>query len=273
MTRILWRALHFHAAWLQTRIPGLVVSVIAVVLSQGFLTAGAGAEENPSTLHEWNASRLVSFYCAMFSPRPATQWLLQLHAVNVLRRVPTRYLPAEFLKQYMEEFVVGYSDYFGHPMIVPTLVLISDKSRRRVHLFDLGASSDKGDGRLSPIRSYKVAIGKHPGTHNLTTGLDPEDMITPEGIFWVDDLVDKPLKRYMNGPDLGPRVVSMRAPGKRSPYDDIALHGSKPKVQWTIGKARTYGCLRMYNKEVTELYDLLEATPSKGIGVLVIITP
>jgi len=190
---------------------------------------------------------------------------------KLFARIPGKYVEQAFFEEYLEEFVDGYAEKFGEDPLYPTTVLVGDKSRRRVFLFDL--QKDSGEGAADPTRRYKVAIGKHKGKRRTVAGLSKEEMITPEGIFWVDKLSDDPPKDYSNGKDLGPHVISMEAPGDRSPEDDIALHGSKPRVQWTVGKARTFGCLRMYNKDVTELCELLLERERKGIGALVVVTP
>lgn len=247
------------------------------LLAHSLISAGAVIAEESTTAGSWSTdSGAGPFLVKRFRhmPENAQRWFLTGFTRDLLGRVPDRYLGKEFIDTYIDEFVRGYLEYFDPPTLPPEVILVANKEARRVHLFDLAPRSAAEEGpKPVLLRTYKVAIGKHHGTHRTSTGLNPDEMVTPEGIFWVDDMVNEPVGKYRNGPDLGPRVISLRAPGKRSPYDDVALHGSKPKVQWTIGKARTYGCLRMYNEEVIELYNLMSDTPSGGIGVLVIITP
>ena len=251
------------------RILGSSTLLIAFLLVSA---EGQTQDRNGTAFGYHRLKRMGSSLRSGFSGR-IHRWKLEHRTREILDAIPNRELNSKFVKTYLAEFIDGYLEHFDGPVLPPDQVLVANKRRRRVHLYVTSRTDQVAPPRVEKVRSYKVAIGKHAGTHNRTKGLNPEEMITPEGIFWVDDLVEDPVKKYRNGPSLGPRVVSLQAPGRRSPFDDMALHGSPPNAQWTVGKARTFGCLRMYNDEVIDLYDLLAATPGRGIGTLVVITP
>lgn len=44
----------------------------------------------------------------------------------------------------------------------------------------------------------------------------------------------------------------------------VAIHGTAPKMRRSIGTAASYGCIRMYNEDVTDLYGRI------GIGTVVL---
>ena len=163
---------------------------------------------------------------------------------------------------------MGKKGYF------PETILVTDKSSFTTYLFDLSSENAyRSNGTLRYTKKFKVGTGKQEGKKRSVAGLNKKEKITPEGIFWVDRIVDKPEKVYSNGAYLGPRVISTMAPGERTPNDDIAYHGTTRRTQRTIGSAKSFGCLRMYNPEVVELYDRLDQQRQHGKGTIVIITP
>ena len=99
----------------------------------------------------------------------------------------------------------------------------------------------KKDGE--PFKTYKVATG--------------ENNSTPEGVFViVDKMVRPPWTKPGVGvimPDderyeLGERWMPISAPG-------YGIHGTNDDS--SIGKQSTSGCVRMYNRDVVELYEIV----------------
>ncbi|MEN9214760.1 MAG: L,D-transpeptidase [Gloeomargarita sp. DG02_4_bins_56] len=112
-------------------------------------------------------------------------------------------------------------------------------SQRRVQVWQ--------DNRI--IRSYPVAVGK-PGWE------------TPQGDFVVQVKVKDPVWQsftsnqqipagHPNNP-LGRHWIGFWHDG----VDEIGFHGT-PHPE-TIGKAVSHGCVRMYPRDVAELFDLVE---------------
>jgi hypothetical protein len=166
--------------------------------------------------------------------------------------------------------------------------------------FELGP---KARGILDALANGKYEVAKWPVmTYTVGTGRDnggvlveKDDWITPEGIFWVDKMELNPFTYYRKmyslafaddpkmfekkknrGKFYGARIISWNGPGE---FDDlIAFHGTSKKAQWSVGHARSQGCLRMYNdnhrgNNVVNLYDRLMKTRGQGLGTLIVVTP
>lgn len=88
-------------------------------------------------------------------------------------------------------------------------------------------------------RNYKVAVGK-PSTP------------TPKGIFKIIDLAVNP------GGPFGARWLGLNAP-----YGDYGIHGTNNPS--SIGKSVSNGCIRMFNRDVIELSNIVP------IGTIVVI--
>ena len=88
-------------------------------------------------------------------------------------------------------------------------------------------------------RNYKVAVGK-PSTP------------TPKGIFKIIDLAVNP------GGPFGARWLGLNAP-----YGDYGIHGTNNPS--SIGKSVSNGCIRMFNRDVIELCNIVP------IGTIVVI--
>lgn len=112
-------------------------------------------------------------------------------------------------------------------------------SQRRVQVWQ--------DNRV--IRRYPVAVGK-PGWE------------TPQGDFVVEVKVKDPVWQsftsskqipagHPNNP-LGRHWIGFWSDG----VDEIGFHGT-PHPE-TVGKAISHGCVRMYPRDVAELFDLVE---------------
>lgn len=99
------------------------------------------------------------------------------------------------------------------------------------------------------IRSYPVAVGK-PGWE------------TPQGDFFVEVKVKNPVWQsftsnkqipagHPNNP-LGRHWIGFWSDG----VDQIGFHGT-PHPE-TVGQAVSHGCVRMYHRDVAELFDLVD---------------
>lgn len=115
----------------------------------------------------------------------------------------------------------------------PTCIII-DKSERRLYWVR--------DGQL--VKIYPIAIGK-PGTP------------TPVGVWRIG-------AKYHTSPSsvYGPRKMRLfRKVSGGFAYTAYNIHGTNQ--EWVIGTMASHGCIRMYNKDVLELF------PQVPIGTMV----
>jgi len=133
--------------------------------------------------------------------------------------------------------------------------IIVYKSIRKLELWSVG----------SMIRTYHIALGQNPEGHKLFEG----DGRTPEGEYFIDDKNPKS-KFYLNLGISYPNDEDRRNAYQtgKEPGGDIKIHGLPKGYGW-IGKFHkfkdwTAGCIAVSNKEIREIYDLVEiGTPIK----------
>ncbi|MBI4983660.1 L,D-transpeptidase [Candidatus Woesearchaeota archaeon] len=238
------------------------------LLSCGYIPLG---KENPSTsspIHPEDSKPenkqdnslelLVDFNNKTIDDSQLSSLTYKNQLYSSLTSLPEKYISKDFVDKYFDEFFSDYSLTFNSQKCLPNLIVVN-KSKFKAFYFGANETETK--------KTYSVGTGAHIGKKRTIAGFNRKDRVTPEGIFWVEELVYEPTKKYSNGVNLGPRVISVKSPGKRSPYNDIALHGTSHNVQWTIGLPRSFGCVRMLNEEIIDLYN------SSAVGDLVIITP
>ena len=110
------------------------------------------------------------------------------------------------------------------------------------------------DGWL--LKSYKVSTGKMP-------------WYTPEGDFRIVNKMPFPKGRDPESP-MGTRWMGLAVPYSKDeqgnkwdggddpapPRSKFGIHGTNDES--TIGTPASGGCIRMYNRDVNELYDLVD---------------
>lgn len=126
-------------------------------------------------------------------------------------------------------------------------VLLVRQDDRRVYLYDNGTI----------VRDWPAAIGT-------------SDYPTPTGRFTVGAKRYEPTWTNPSPHDWGYGAPAFIGPGPNNPLGPRAVNWNRPSGrdslirfhgtpdEHTIGQAATHGCLRMYNKDVIELYDLVE---------------
>ncbi|RAL21935.1 L,D-transpeptidase [Thermoflavimicrobium daqui] len=108
---------------------------------------------------------------------------------------------------------------------------------------------------------YLYKKGKLIKKYSVATGADEKDNRTPEGTFPIVTKTKQPQWRNIKGGDpknpLGPRWHGLKVGDKgRSAQGQIyGIHGTIKKS--SIGRHSTNGCIRMYNEDVKELYDIV----------------
>jgi len=116
-----------------------------------------------------------------------------------------------------------------------------------------------------PIKSYAIVLGANPKDDKLRQG----DKRTPEGIFRVKELYYHSewskfiLLDYPNQ-DSWRKFLQAKARGEVKANDDIGgeigIHGVKKGQDWLIDRQVnwTWGCVSLKNKDVDEIYPLLQ---------------
>lgn len=116
-----------------------------------------------------------------------------------------------------------------------------------------------------PIKSYAIVLGANPKDDKLREG----DMRTPEGVFHVQELyyhsewskfilLDYPTQ------DSWRKFSQAKARGEVKAYDgiggEIGIHGVEKGKDWIIDRKInwTLGCVSLRNKDVDEIYPLLQ---------------
>lgn len=117
-----------------------------------------------------------------------------------------------------------------------------DKNKLRLYLYK---------GRDTVLKSYPVAIGRGVGVKKTRT-----DLITPTGLFRIWRVVQDATQlvydpKWFGEPGepqkgvYGAKLISFYNPWQ------IAIHGTN--APWSIGKRVTHGCIRLRNRDITEL--------------------
>lgn len=133
------------------------------------------------------------------------------------------------------------------PEVTPEIRLVLKLGERKIYVYR--------EGEL--YASYPVAVGR-PGWETPTGQYQIIQMIPNPG--WTNPFTGE---RIPPGPEspLGERWIAFWTDGS----DYIGFHGT-PNPE-TVGYAASHGCVRMYNQDVRELYDLV------SLGTPVIVEP
>ncbi len=134
---------------------------------------------------------------------------------------------------------------------VPAGALVISQSQRRIYL-------KQGDGTAL---SWPIAIGKS-GKAWLGWSRVNGKYVQPAWSPPAEVKHDNPRM-----PDLIPGGAPNNPMGARAmtlDRSEIAIHGTTPAMRKSIGTAASYGCIRMYNEDVIDLYDRV------GVGAAVL---
>lgn len=134
----------------------------------------------------------------------------------------------------------------------PTVVVVR-KQTRKMSVF-------KG---IKPIKSYPVVLGLNPRNDKLEQG----DRCTPEGVYRV--VTKYPHAKWskfilLNYPTRQNWLKFAEAKRRgQIPYDaqiggDIGIHGTEYDYRNILGENWTFGCVALKNRDVNELYRLVE---------------
>jgi lipoprotein-anchoring transpeptidase ErfK/SrfK len=135
--------------------------------------------------------------------------------------------------------LVALADHYA-----PGTIIIS-QSARRLFLVE-------GEGA---VRSYRVAVGK-AGKSWLGLAHINGKHVAPAWAPPADVKRDNP-----NLPNYIPGGVPQNPMGARALTLDraeIAIHGTSPTMRASIGRAASYGCIRMLNEDVIDLFERVQ---------------
>jgi len=146
---------------------------------------------------------------------------------------------------------VEYDDLATH--YAPGTIIIS-QSARRLFLVE-------GQGS---VRSYRVAVGK-VGKAWLGPARISGKHVAPAWSPQASVKRDNPrLPDYIPG---GAPQNPMGARALTLDRAEIAIHGTSPSMRASIGQAASYGCIRMLNEDVIDLFERVQ------VGTLVVAIP
>jgi lipoprotein-anchoring transpeptidase ErfK/SrfK len=131
------------------------------------------------------------------------------------------------------------------PAAVEEVRLVLKLGKRRVYVYQ--------GNQLK--KSYPVAIGRK-GWETPTGRFEVLSMLQNPG--WTHPFTRQVVPPGPNNP-LGERWIAFWTNGKQA----IGFHGTPERG--SIGKAASHGCVRMYNEDIRELYNLV--TPGTSITV------
>jgi lipoprotein-anchoring transpeptidase ErfK/SrfK len=123
----------------------------------------------------------------------------------------------------------------------PGTIVIS-QSQRRLFLVEGGGE----------VRTYRVAVGK-AGKAWLGSARIAGKFVEPSWSPPADVKHDNPrLPNYIEG---GAPHNPMGARALTLDRSEIAIHGTSRSMRASIGQAASYGCIRMLNEDVVDLFD------------------
>lgn len=130
------------------------------------------------------------------------------------------------------------------PDVEPGTIVISANKRRLFLVVDRGVAY-----------SYPVAVPKHGKEWSGTTSVGGK-YVNPD---WVPPPVvkaDHPeLPNFIPGGSprnpMGVRALTLG-------YGDVAIHGTTHRMRASVGTAASYGCIRMLNEDVSDLYERVD---------------
>jgi len=132
-------------------------------------------------------------------------------------------------------------------------VVISMSERKLYYVLD--------DGRAI---QYPVAVAK-PGKEWLGSARIEGKYFRPD---WTPPAVVK--RDHPNLPDFVPGGSARNPMGAAAltlDRSEIAIHGTSPTMRGSIGSRASYGCIRMLNEDVSDLYSRV------SVGTPVVMTP
>lgn len=140
-----------------------------------------------------------------------------------------------------------------HSDLNPGTIVVSEHERRLYLIVDQDDAIE-----------YKVAVPKAGKEWTGVVQIDAK-YVAPDWTPPEDVKHDHP-----NLPDVIPGGAANNPMGARAmtlSEGQVAIHGTTQKMRASIGSAASYGCIRMLNEDIVDLYDRV------GVGATVIMNP
>jgi len=218
----------------------MMKNIIRLGRSAGIVTLLAIAVSGCATMKAPSpAAKPLAFYAQTYAAMP--QEMFTLPAINITKVKP------RFLRQ-----VVNYDT----PERVGTIIV--DPANRHLYLVMEGGKAMRygiGVGRAGFDWNGRAYVG---WKRAWPTWTPPREMVQrePKLVKYADGMPPS-----LANP-LGARAIYIFQNGKDTLY---RFHGTNEP--WTIGKAVSSGCIRMFNQDVIDLYDRI---PKRGTEVVVL---
>ena len=125
---------------------------------------------------------------------------------------------------------------------LPAGTLIISQSQRRLFLL-------QGDGMAL---SYPIAVGKAgkawSGWARINGKYVQPDWAPPAMVKQANPRLPNLIRGGSPGNPMGARALTLDR-------EEIAIHGTTNSMRASIGSAASFGCIRMYNEDVMDLFD------------------
>ena len=125
---------------------------------------------------------------------------------------------------------------------LPAGTLVISQSQRRLFLL-------QGDGMAL---SYPIAVGKAgkawSGWARINGKYVQPDWAPPAMVKQANPRLPNLIRGGSPGNPMGARALTLDR-------DEIAIHGTTNSMRASIGSAASFGCIRMYNEDVVDLFD------------------
>ena len=136
---------------------------------------------------------------------------------------------------------------------LPAGTLVISQSQRRLFLLQGGGMAI----------SYPIAVGKAgkawSGWARINGKYVQPDWAPPAMVKQANPRLPNLIRGGSPGNPMGARALTLDR-------DEIAIHGTTNSMRASIGTAASFGCIRMYNEDVVDLFDRV----SVGTSVVVV---
>jgi lipoprotein-anchoring transpeptidase ErfK/SrfK len=140
-----------------------------------------------------------------------------------------------------------------HSDLAPGSILVSEHERRLYLIVDQDDAIE-----------YKVAVPKAGKEWSGVVRIDAKyvapDWTPPEDVKHDHPELPEVIPGGAPNNPMGARAMTLS-------QGQVAIHGTTQKMRASIGSAASYGCIRMLNEDIVDLYDRV------AVGATVVVTP
>jgi lipoprotein-anchoring transpeptidase ErfK/SrfK len=140
-----------------------------------------------------------------------------------------------------------------HSDLTPGSIVVSEHERKLYLIVD-----------QDDAIAYKVAVPKAgkewTGVVQINAKYVEPDWTPPEDVKYDHPELPEVIPGGASNNPMGARAMTLSE-------GQVAIHGTTQKMRKSIGSAASYGCIRMLNEDVVDLYDRV------AVGATVVMTP